>query len=318
MSPSSASIVIPTYQRCAALQRALTALARQTVPGDRYEVLVCVDGSDDGTRQMAASFPAPCEIRTLWQEHRGRATAANAGIRAARGDLLILLDDDMEPDPGFLAAHLRAHAGSPRIGVLGAVPIVIDRAAPPVLRYVGAKFNGHLETLARPGYRLLLTDFYTGNFSIARETLIEVGEFDEDFTLYGNEDLELFVRLRRAGVRIVYDPQARARQYYSKDFRALARDTRDKGHTAVLLARKHADTVLDLRLAAYRRGPLAWRAARALLIRASRRGRAIPDHVVRMVGWLEWSRLPGLRLGYKAALDYFYWLGATSALDGTR
>ena len=53
------SVVIPTFQRRAATQRALQALARQTLPAADYEVIVSIDGSEDGTREMVAGFPAP-------------------------------------------------------------------------------------------------------------------------------------------------------------------------------------------------------------------------------------------------------------------
>src|SRR5262249_5288241 len=156
----------------------------------------------------------PYRLIVSSQPHKGRASACNAGIKLAHGDLLVLLDDDMEPVPGFLAAHSHAHSAGSQLGVLGTVPITIEESSPPVVKYIGDKFNRHLEQLAQPGYEFKLTHFYSGNFSILRETLLYINAFDETFEVYGNEDLDLFVRLKSAGVEIRYCSEARARQHY--------------------------------------------------------------------------------------------------------
>lgn len=312
--PCRASVIIPTYRRCASVQRLLHALARQTLPADDYEVIVSIDGSEDGTREMVDRLPSPYELRALWQPNRGRAAACNAGIREARGELLVLLDDDMEPAPGFLAAHRQAHPGGSRLGVLGAVPITLDPSSPPVVEYIGMKFNRHLQKLAQPDYRIHFRDFYSGNFSIRREVLLDVGIFDEAFKVYGNEDGELALRLLGAVVRLVYSPEAVAQQHYTKDFAALARDNVAKGRTAVLLARKYPDTFRDLKLSTYRQGSRKWRLLRAGLLGLGSLSAGTPDAVIRFMEWLERRRPAQLHLYYGLALDYFYWLGARSAL----
>jgi cellulose synthase/poly-beta-1,6-N-acetylglucosamine synthase-like glycosyltransferase len=75
------------------------------------------------------------QLQALSRPHKGRAGACNTGIRAARGELVILLDDDMEPIPSFLAAHELAHRGSTKLGVVGAVPMLVQRDSCPVVRY---------------------------------------------------------------------------------------------------------------------------------------------------------------------------------------
>jgi GT2 family glycosyltransferase len=220
----------------------------------------------------------------------------------------------MEPVPEFLAAHGQAHAAESQLGVLGAVPISLDPLSPPVVKYIGRKFNRHLENLAQPGYKFQLTHFYSGNFSIRRDLLRRVDAFDEAFKNYGNEDLELSVRLAEAGVKLRYCPEALARQYYTKDFAALARDNIAKGHTAVLLATKHPRTFNDLKLSTYRQGSQLWRLLRTGLLRLSNLWVGAPDRVILLITLLERRRPAQLHLYYSLALDYFYWLGAKSAL----
>jgi GT2 family glycosyltransferase len=307
------SVVVPTYQRRESVTRLLDAMARQSLPPAAYEVILVVDGSTDGTREMAERMRVPYRLRVLWQANRGRAAACNAGLRAAEGELVVILDDDMEPVPEFLAAHRRAHAAEPRLGVVGAVPVRVEDEASPTASYIGAKFNRHLEKLAgQTGFGL--RDFYSGNFSARRSVLLEVGGFDEDFRIYGNEDLELSLRLAEAGVRLVFDPAAAARQHYGKDFAALARDTAAKGRTAVLLATKRPETIPQLALSGYTRGGILRRALRGALLAADRRWASAPGLVIGIVQWVERRRLRALDRWYGFALEYFYWAGATAAL----
>jgi GT2 family glycosyltransferase len=312
------SVILPTYRRCASVERALRSLAQQTLPPTAYEVIVSIDGSDDGTREMVAQFPAPYKLRGLWQPNQGRAAACNAGIHAATGEVLVLLDDDMEATPGFLRSHLQAHPAGSRLGVMGAVPIHVNESSPPVVAYVGAKFNQHLEKLAQPGYQLKLRDFYSGNFSIRRDVLPDVGLFDEAFKIYGNEDLELSLRLARAGVQLVYRSEALAHQHYTKDFAGLARDNIAKGRTAVLLASKHPETFHGLKLDTFTQEWRKWRLLRAGLLGISRLWPGTPKGVIAFMHWLEQRRPAQLHLYYALVLDYCYWVGVQASLRENR
>jgi GT2 family glycosyltransferase len=309
------SVVIPTYGRRDSVALALQALVRQSLSATDFEVLVSIDGSDDGTRELVAGFGPNYGLRGLWQPNSGRAAAVNAGIREAVGTVVVLLDDDMEAAPEFLAAHWRAHSAAARRGVVGAAPIRLDASASSVAAiYVAPKFNQHLERLAEPGHPFRLRDFYSGNFSIRREVLLEVGLFDEAFRIYGNEDLELSFRLVRAGVELAYSGEALAYQQYSKDFAGLARDTVAKGQTAVLLASKHPETFNELQLSTYAQGSPPWRALRAGLVAVSGRWPRTIQAMAGVIRRLEQRHAPGLRLFYRLALDICYWTGVQAAL----
>ncbi len=312
------SVIIPTYQRRDSVVRLLRALAQQTLAPETYEVIVSIDGSQDGTREMVETLSVPYQLESIWQPNRGRAAACNAGIRMARGEVLVILDDDMEPAPDCLESHWQAHSIGLRFGVMGAVPVAGEKDDPPVAAYIAAKFNQHLNNLADPDHHLALRDFYSGHFSIRRKVLLEVGLFDEAFRIYGNEDLELSLRLTKAGVVLVYASQALAHQHYSKDFAALSKDTIAKGKTAVLLASKHPDALPALQLSAYDQGSWRWRSARGILLTLSQFWSAVPEIVVATVLWLERHRAKQLHLYYRFVLDYLYWLGARAALRENR
>jgi len=307
------SVVIPTYRRKDALLRALRSLASQSIAPAEYEVIVVVNGADDGTREAAESSTQPYALRVLWQGKSGRAAACNTGVAAAEAELVVLLDDDMEASPLLLEAHLRAHEAGPRLGVMGAAPISVSPSAPPPTAYIARKFNRHLEHLARAGGPLALRDFYSGNFSIRRAVFESVHGFDERFTIYGNEDLELSLRLTAAGVTIVYEAAALAHQSNDKNFDALARDNVAKGRTAVLLARLHPEARAQLKIGTFSREPLRRRLVVNTLLTATRVFPPIRPLVVDFVRLLGALHIPGAPYLYPLTLDYLYLCGARDA-----
>lgn len=112
-----ASLVIPTRNRARFLARTLAALHGQRERG--FEVVIADDGSDDDTRDVALGFRAELELRYIRRAPVGIAAARNAAIRAARGEVLILCDDDRVADPGYVADHLAAHAAGPPCVAVG-------------------------------------------------------------------------------------------------------------------------------------------------------------------------------------------------------
>src|SRR5262249_41669387 len=107
-TPCRVSVVIPTYNRRHHVGRLLRAISAQTLSAAEFEVIVSIDGSDDGTREIVDSAAVPYRLGAIWHPRQGRAAACNAGIRIAGGELLVLLDDDMEPVPRFLLPLLSA------------------------------------------------------------------------------------------------------------------------------------------------------------------------------------------------------------------
>ncbi len=158
------------------MQRLVDALAAQESPVP-FEAVIAVDGSTDGTAALLGARPRD-SLALRWEDapNAGRAAALNRGIALARGRLLILLDDDMVPPPGFVAAHLAEHPkGEPARFVMGAAPIRPVRGAGPFLRYMTATRNEHYARLAEPGRDLHVRDLYSGNASVPRAALLAVG-----------------------------------------------------------------------------------------------------------------------------------------------
>lgn len=200
------SVVVPTYNRLDTLRYVVPSLLAQDFAGGRYEVLICDSNSTDGTAEFLAEIAAnDARLRHLPGPYTGRAMARNAGIDAARGSIVVFNDADIIASRDLLSAHARRHAARSRIAVVG-LEVQVRSIEEYAQKQNDPESRGSLHPPGRK--RLSWLYFLTGNASVRREDLVRVGRFDESFTGYGHEDLELGYRLARSGVTIVYEPSA--------------------------------------------------------------------------------------------------------------
>ena len=128
------SIVVPTHNRRDALvSQTLPAIFDQDFPADEYEVIVIVDGSTDGTAEALRKLQPPCSLRIIEQTNRGPSAARNVGIYAARGDLILFLDDDIICGQHLLKQHVAAHADPEPAVVYGSISVAPE-TPPSVLK----------------------------------------------------------------------------------------------------------------------------------------------------------------------------------------
>ena len=226
-----ATIQLCTYNRAALLERVLYACFEQTIPEDAYEVVLVDDGSTDDTPAAIerARERAGCRFTVVRQPNSGLAKGRNAGIAQATGERIIFIDDDVLVLPNFVEEHLRSHAAHPRAIVRGGAIEVesFDDLPPPVWSI--RNYSGNY--------------FWTTNVSAPLETVRAAGGFDESFSEYGWEDIELGLRLRGAGVKAVFNPKALAYHFKprprSGSVAGMVRQARAQGRTAAHLARVH-------------------------------------------------------------------------------
>ncbi|MEZ6317164.1 MAG: glycosyltransferase family A protein [Phycisphaerales bacterium] len=108
--PVLITVLIPTHDRPDRLARCVRARAGQTV--DNFEIVVGVDGEDRGETDAARAVAGGRELRVLPGAHAGPAATRNRIIADARGDLLVLLNDDVEPAPDLVERHAERTPGS--------------------------------------------------------------------------------------------------------------------------------------------------------------------------------------------------------------
>ncbi|NEQ83987.1 MAG: glycosyltransferase [Moorea sp. SIO2I5] len=236
------SIVIPTYNRLPILKKCLIALEHQQFRQDKdsqvldYEVVLVDDGSTDGTLDWLTAhgdqFP---HVRSFAQNHAGPAAARNLGVKQALGEIIIFIDSDLVVTEHFLQSHADAllqaqqRLGCDRLFTYGWVINTCNFDDPTSEPYKITDFSAAY--------------FATGNVAIARKWLLEAGLFDTRFQLYGWEDLELGVRLKQLGLKLIKCPEAVGYHWhppFSLDQipRMIDREIQ-RGRMGVLFYRKH-------------------------------------------------------------------------------
>lgn len=205
---TSATLVIPTRGGAARLPVLFDALATQTHA--KWDAIVVIDGDIDDTAAVVEKY-ANLPVRAIvLPENRGRVTALNTGFDAATGDVLIRCDDDFEPSPGHVAAHVRAHERR-ECGVVGLPLNIAPENA--YMRAYGrdADERGRANAYATtPEERWRL---WGGNTSVTREVFRRVGGFDTRYRGYGWEDLDFGYRLHELGIPIELAPDAEVRHH---------------------------------------------------------------------------------------------------------
>lgn len=191
------SVVVPAFQASDCIERCLAALARQRLPRDQYEIIVVDDGSTDATAQRASRCGA--RVRRLDRNH-GPAQARNAGLAAARADIVVFTDSDCEPASDFLAA-LTAPLADPRIAATKGVYASSQRAL--VARFVQLEYESRYRRTSTAS-TVDFIDTYAACYR--RADLLRLGGFDPWFRVC--EDQELSFRLAEAGLSMRFVPDA--------------------------------------------------------------------------------------------------------------
>ena len=204
------SIIIPNWNGAAHLPVCLDALRGQTWRD--FEVNVADNASrDDSLALLARDYP---EVRVLALErNHGFTGACNAGLRAAAGDCLILLNNDTEADPHWLAEVLAAFERHPRAGMVASRMLLFDRrevfhTAGDVFKTDGTPGNRGVWQADRGQFAEGPVFSANGGSAAYRRTMLDqVGLLDEDF-FYSCEDVDLAWRAQLAGWQAVYAPRA--------------------------------------------------------------------------------------------------------------
>jgi glycosyltransferase involved in cell wall biosynthesis len=180
------SVIIPTHNRAALLQRALDSIFSQWGLGVEFdlETIVVDDGSMDSTAAVLAEFPQARYLRL--SSHRGASAARNAGIEASHGTFICFLDDDDVWLPGRLRLQVPILERHPKAGAVYSQVLSTDsgKTDPSLKRAV----SGNIFEALLSGTMMCIHSVL-----IRKEALDKVGYFDESLSTY--EDWDLWLRL---------------------------------------------------------------------------------------------------------------------------
>ncbi len=243
MPMPSLSIIIPTHERADILLQCLRQLEAQTVR-DELEVIVVHDGEDAKTDALLAkeTFQFPLTYFSIPKTQQG--TARNRGLERATAPLTLFIGDDIFLAPDACAHHLtvhRSHAAlSTPIAILGHITWDPALEITPVMRWLertgwqfGFPFLAPYERDLIP-LSMQPSFTYTSHTSLRTE-IARAHPFREDILLYGWEDVEWGHRLMQAGVRLRYEPAARAVHHHAMTLRDSLRRMELLGRSAVLV-----------------------------------------------------------------------------------
>ena len=223
------SIVIPTYNNKSELIRCLDALEKCNRKD--FEVFICVDGSTDGTLEELQKSNYELKLNVLEhpdKKNHGRGMARNLALEKVTGKYTVFLDSDMDPEPGFLDAHLEITCRQNCIS-LGEV-IYRNRNQNYWAKYIGergiAKFSQDEEV---PFHY-----FITPNTCLESQTWKNLTGFDTKITGYGGEDMELGYRIsKNPSGKFIYNPAAKVFTVQEKSFADALLQLEEYGKTGL-------------------------------------------------------------------------------------
>ncbi len=213
----SVSILIPTHNRCEILSQTLDSLGELRVPdGTEVELVVvanaCTDDTERVVREVSAELPLP--TKCVVEPKANLNVARNRAVESARGDVLVLLDDDVWVDPGWLEGLLDAYQNSSADIVGGKITLSWDMVArPDWMTDQATKLLTWKDHGDKPHERHSCYDAAGANFSFKRKVFETVGPFQEGLDRTGHlllacGESEFIQRGLDAGFRLFYTPFA--------------------------------------------------------------------------------------------------------------
>jgi glycosyltransferase involved in cell wall biosynthesis len=240
MTEPQVSVIIPTYNRIASLKKTLAALELQTWSHDCFEVVVVDDGSTDSTPEIArAQFSFP--LRYIRQQNQGSAAARNRGAQESSGSLLIFIDDDILPEPGYIAGLVAEHQRYPRIVGMGTCLPFIQNDDSLFARIFAYTLDA--SESGPEGSFVPFTECTTNNLSVEREDFFELGMMQDVAgdgpTWWGDVDfgyraMQAGYQFRRSGKAVCYHDD-----YSVKNLDIFCKRMRQAARISVLLLKKY-------------------------------------------------------------------------------
>lgn len=229
MPVSLVSIVLPVYNGLPDLDAQLEAIAAQDYAGD-VELIVSDNGSTDGLRPHLQELSLPLSMRTVdASAKRGVSYARNVGVKAARGDIIAVVDHDDVVHPNWLTEMVRA---LDRFDAVGGALEIESLNAPEVAAWRDVPPPGSLFPTAYLPYAPGC------NFAMWRRVFDKVGGFDEDL-IGGAEDVDYSWRIQQAGLTLGHAADALVAYRIRTTVRRSFEQGRGYGRTSYQLSSKH-------------------------------------------------------------------------------
>lgn len=242
------SLVAPIYNGGPHYAACFESLCTLVYEPGQLEVIIVDDASTDGTREYLQNQTPPGHIRILYPEtNLGRSAVRNFGLRQAKGEVIILLDGDMEVKPGFVQAHVAELSKPGRQAVLGEVKPAdwLPRSRLNRYLYAYALRGAKQFDMEKPiSFQYLLSH----NLSLTRSALEGGSPFDESFVHYGGEDTLFAYQVARAFPNgLFYATAPTAKHHHHRTLRQHLHDFRSYGyHNLPRIIERHPELAIPL------------------------------------------------------------------------
>lgn len=232
------SVIIPTYNRKNLLEYTLKSFEQQTMDKKDFEIIICDDGSTDDTFKLVKSYEDKFNIKYFYHSHNDfrAALTRNMGINIARGEICVFIDSGMIACKKYLEEHYREHKINDANCVVAGSILGFKITREEESKLISIFDNDNLDesftilnnkkefqdereiTLNHIGNDMSVWPapwiyFWSGNISVKKEELENVGLFDENFVGWGGEDTDLGIRLYLNNLKYVYSHKAQAIHY---------------------------------------------------------------------------------------------------------
>ncbi|MCF6290867.1 MAG: glycosyltransferase [Desulfobacterales bacterium] len=307
-----ATVLIPSYNSKNTLIPCLEQLTRQTWPADRFEVIVVLDGSTDGSKEALGKLSTPFPLKLIEQPNQGRAAALNRGARDAAGGIIIIIDSDILTNATFVENHLAAHQQADV--VIGPIPLSDKTPVNFLTDRVREWADEHTKKMLDNPEELTSTSLFGGNISMPRSLYEQLGGYREE--LRRTEDFHMGEKILRAGLRVAFCPEAVAAQIFDKTFYAWCRDIYVDGRSHLQLIREFPELKKKLRAGRFYPATMTKKIIRPMIIHRQPLGNLV---LATSQAVLETARRMGLRWEILSAIqgvigDSLYFRGVYDAL----
>lgn len=242
------SIIIPTHKRADILRECLQRIEKQTI-ADQLEVIVVSDGPDLETKQMIESTPSRVRTRYFEIPKSQQGIARNRGVDEATADRVLFIGDDIFLEPDACEKHIETKnhtlktSNSSVLGFTTWDPAVGVNDVMRWLEQSGWQFG--YPTIGKFSHQIIPSSIqqkftYTSHVSLPTEIAKKI-RFREDVTLYGWEDIEWGKRLKEQGVRLFYEPDAKALHHHHIALEQSLKRMETLGQSAVTIEKVAPD-----------------------------------------------------------------------------
>lgn len=236
------TLIVPVYNGGSHYPTCFESLCRLSYPADRLEVHIIDDGSTDGTREyLRAQNPPPFVHIHLLAQNVGLGQARNYGLEKADGEVVILLDGDMEAPPDFVDAHVAELTKPGREVVIGQIA--------PAAWIPRTKLNRYLYEYPHRGarqygpYNPISFQYLLSSNAAFSRAAIEAGNQYEPFSHYGGEETIFAYKVARKFPNgIFYSEKSVAFHQANRSFYAFLKNMKEYGyHNLPLIVSRHPE-----------------------------------------------------------------------------